>query len=662
MVSQWRFSMKKKIFCLVLAVLMLVPMICLAGCGESDEEESETKQADATTATITMFMITERHVPTDSELRAIAAKYGEKSFEYKEASDVKEAYERVAAALNKLTKAKFRTQLITYFYTEEEYEAVEQLMQKQVEVAAMRKEIKDKLKKYKSEKKKAGITDPFVAESMFYEENPQYAAYTVPATETEEAVVEETVVNEYGIKELKYPELQPNQVDIICVAGYDKYVEYINNGWLSQLDGSLASTSKSIPTYINQKFLDAAKINNKIYGIPTNKAIGEYTFMLINKKLIKDYEYDVETITELTSENFIEFLEDIAAYEKDNGVVPITGDLDTTGVYYWNLEYDYKKVDVLAFERNETYYVFEDGKYVRCVDAEPQDGVDYYIVDGVKRNNDAFSLLGSVAGPKADMSSYIPATNIFNDEKYVSQLRTIVEIKEKGYYDAGAINDGKTFASAIIKGGAELAAEYSDDYYVVILDYPHTDTEELCENLIAVSSGTVNLSRSMDVVALLTTNEEFSNILQYGIEEIDYKIDKETSMLVRTTRDYMMNINVTGNVFMAYPEEGEPANKWTYAKQQNIDSLYTPVSDFKIDANKIDFAVMDEIKALSEQYKDRLDACETVEEFEAFIASAKEELANNKTFVQGTSLINTEGELASLNRVYTDWYNTTYKK
>ena len=660
MVSRWRFSMKKKIFCLVLAVLMLVPMICLAGCGESDENESETKQADATTATITMFMITERHVPTDSELQALAKTYGEKSFEYKEAADVKDAYERVAAALNKMTKAKFRTQLVTYFYTEEEYAAVEALMQKQIEIAAIRKEIKSKLKSYKSEKKKEGITDPIEVESMFYADNPQYLQYRVEETESGEIVTEETIVNQYGIKELKYPELQPNQVDIVCVAGYDKYVEYVNNGWLSQLDNELAGASKAIPTYINQKFLDAAKINNKIYGIPTNREIGEYTFLLLNRELFDKYGYDVDTVTGLTSENFMEFLDDIANYHTD--MTPLTGELDMNGVYYWNLEYEYVIADEPLLDPNKKYYTLEDGKYVVSSDEERQDDVTYYVVNGVKRTNDAFSIIGGAVAANADTGTFIPTVDIFENEEYVAQFRTILDIKEKDYYDADAINDEeKTFASAIVKGGAELAASYADDYYVVILEYPHTDDEALCANLIGVSSGTVSLSRSMDVVELITTNEEFRNLLQYGQELIDYKIDKETSQIVRTTGNYMMDINVTGNVFMAYPEEGEPANKWTYAKAQNLDSLYTPTSDLTIRGSSIDFSIIDEIKAMSVEYKARLDACTTVDEFDAFIAAATAEIKANEFYKKATKATAAEGDIPSLAKFYTDWYNTNHK-
>ena len=679
MVSRWRFLMKKKIFCLVLAVLMLVPMICLAGCGESEEEESATKEADKTTATITMFMITERHVPTDADLvklKSLAEGHDQYSQEYKDyvsAIAVKEAYERVADELNKMAKSKIRTQLVIYFYTEEEYVAVEEMMAKQIELSNMRATIKSELRKYTNAKRKEGI-DAASAEIMFYEEHPEYGQYTVAETEIGE-IATETIVNQYGIKELKYPDLQPNQVDIVCISGYDKYIEYISNGWLSQLDNELAGASKSIVQGLNEKFIEAAKVGNKTYGVPTNKAIGEYTFMLLNKELFDFYEYDIDTITGITSENFMEFLDDVARYRSD--VTPLTGELDMTGVSYWNLEYEYVEAEYPDIRSEEVYYTLEDGKYNVATDIES--GVNYYVVSGVKRTNDNFSLLGGAFAADATTDTFVPATNIFENEEYVAQLKTIVEIKEKGYYDADLIekkdgedyydadsikNASKSFAAAIVNGGAELAAACSDDYYVVKIDYPHTDNEALCSNLIGVSSGTVSLSRSMDVVSLITTNEEFRNLLQYGIagQNGNYKIG-EDGVLVRTNDYYMMDINVTGNVFMAHPEEGEPANKWSYiAKVQNREALYAPLSDFSIDGNAIDFSLMDEIKALSAEYKVRLDACQTLEELEAFIDAAVTELKANDTFKKATSMAAEEGELASLNKVYTDWYNATYKK
>ena len=117
--------MKKRFLCLLLAALMILPVSLLAGCGnQSTEEEIEqvTKVAEQNALTLTMFMITEKHVPTQDEVDALLQKHGENSVEYKEAKNTMDAYASVAAALDKITKAKFRTHLITTFYTEERIE------------------------------------------------------------------------------------------------------------------------------------------------------------------------------------------------------------------------------------------------------------------------------------------------------------------------------------------------------------------------------------------------------------------------------------------------------------------------------------------------------------------------------------------------------------
>ena len=120
--------MKKRIVCLLLATVMLFTAVLMSGCSQGLEEGGETTEindkASETTETITMFMITEKHVPTAKEVEAIKAQYGEKSIEYIEAKGTMEAYASVADALDKITKAKFRTHLVTTFYTIEEYKAV----------------------------------------------------------------------------------------------------------------------------------------------------------------------------------------------------------------------------------------------------------------------------------------------------------------------------------------------------------------------------------------------------------------------------------------------------------------------------------------------------------------------------------------------------------
>ena len=112
--------MRKKLLCLTLALLMIVPICLMAGCGlnfggeSTDTTGSATSEADQTTETLTMFLITERHVPTAAELDKIKTEKGGDSAEYREAYNVRQSYQRVAAEIDKITKAKFRTHLVLY--------------------------------------------------------------------------------------------------------------------------------------------------------------------------------------------------------------------------------------------------------------------------------------------------------------------------------------------------------------------------------------------------------------------------------------------------------------------------------------------------------------------------------------------------------------------
>lgn len=698
--------MKKKFLCLILALLMVVPCF-MAGCGtgeEKDATEDVTEKASKTTKTLTMFMITERHVYTADEVAAIKAEKGETSKEYIEALGVMNAYINVAEALDKITKAKFRTHLIIYFYTIEEYKAVEELMEFQAKAAEMKKKAKDSLNKYKREQKALGLTDVAVIESMFYAEFPQYAPYTDATTAEETVVTEaETIVNEYGIKELKYPEAKPNQVDIVCVAGYDKYLEYIEKGWLAPLDTELSGSSKAITTYVNEKFLTAAKIpgGGTTYAIPNNTAIGEYTYFMLNKELFDFYQYEYNDLLGITSAitdgTIQNFLKDIMMYESEN-YVPLTGNLDLTNTFFWSVDYEYESVGTLkSFDKNTIYYArsesqnedgetvytyhrvvkdpvngttyytqsapgvyeqvkFEDkpafkkstvyftkdksGVYTRIYTFDPN--TEYFTVNAASFNGEEFSVLGYTGFPSDATTGTEMKVDLMSSQ-YAAQMIALKNIfNTEGLYDAEAFNDPeKKFAAACVKGTAALEAEYGDEYYMLVIEYPRATVETICQNLIGVSATSTHLASSMEVITYLNTNADFRNILQYGIKDTNAAENVEPNYTVedingyprvkRLNNYYQMDLYKTGNTFIAYPEENMVADIWEYGKKQNADAKFHPMIEFDLTSrvNSIDFTVLDQIKALSKTYKDRIDACKTAEELEEVLAAMEVELAAN---------------------------------
>ena len=144
-----------------------------------------------------------------------------------------------------------------------------------------------------------------------------------------------------------FPEVPDYQVDILYMSGYDRYVEYIDNKWLSSLTSELNGDAKSITNYVPASLLNAVRYKGSAYAIPNNNIIGEYTYMLVDKTLVNRYYYtaafeknEIHSIVDLA-----DFLEDIYNYEYDggNGVVPINGDVNycmSLLAHYWDINPD----------------------------------------------------------------------------------------------------------------------------------------------------------------------------------------------------------------------------------------------------------------------------------------------------------------------------------
>ncbi len=316
--------MNKKLICLTLSILMLLTCV-LTGCGSSKKEEGGDEAAvDNSAKTITMWVITD-DTTTDA------------------------AKEQVNAAFTEITKAKFRTNVVLKFCTEAEYyekleSAINASQQEILLAEEAARALRIYLKAHRGEKDVASLT------ADFYAENPQYEKYREEDDEDEdeavEKVEEETVVNEYGITEIKYPEENPNQVDIFYLSGYDRYMEYYENGWLSPLDEELATASKKLTDYISTSLLQGVQIEGSVYAIPNNVPIGEYTYMMIDKPLFDAYYQKIDKINSVV--DLATFLSDVKHYNGDKTpddegyVVPLQSTYEECMrmlCWYWDVNY-----------------------------------------------------------------------------------------------------------------------------------------------------------------------------------------------------------------------------------------------------------------------------------------------------------------------------------
>ena len=523
----------------------------------------------------------------------------------------------IEEAINELTKAKFKTQIDLKFFTPDEY-------YKKLETA-----IKEQEKEYNKKKKEEQEVKDY---NQYLKESCVAAGLPVvtvkPAATTAAATEDETIYNkEYGILEYKYPETTANQVNIFYLGGYEKYSEYVDNDWLEGLDSEVEYTSKKLKEHIPAVYMENLAAAG-IYGIPNNSLIGNYKWLLLNKELMTKYIYEenaISNIDPITDAQLGYFLKDVAAGERDaNGnllVRPIAGELEPTNMFYW------------SYDEN-----------LDCLVNKP-------------------SILGTYCNNNAALGTELVVRSIFEDTKYTSQLTKIQEFKDAGYFAEDA-DSNLPFAMSIVEGSFDLKNKYEQEgYYVKMVEAPKVDNTQIYDNMFCISrfaslADTDNTKRCMEIITYIDTNEEIRNLLQYGIEDKHYTIDSEGVLNRIESAGYVMDINKTGNIFMAHPEDGMPADFWDQVGMDHCENLQiNPTSGFVFDSS-VDGDVDSFVRLIGKtnEYMEKLNNCKNLEELTAEINNIKAILKADSDYIKVTKPLEPEiGQAGSLAYLYQRW-------
>ena len=327
--------MNKKLVCLTVSILMLLSCVfasCTnAGVGGDDSGSG----VDNSAKTITMWVVTEDET-TD------------------------EAKKAVNEAFTKITKAKFKTNVVIQFCTQDEYyeklESAIEAQQKEIELEAeCNRELRKYIKAHKGEGK-----DNATLTAEFYELHPEYQKFQKVEEDMDEdapETEEETRINDYGIAEIKYPDPEENQVDIFYLSGYDKYMEYFEKEYLASLSEELSTSSRKLNTYISSSLLNGVQIEGGVYAIPNNVSIGEYTYMMIDKELFDTYYQKIDKVGSVL--DLETFLADVKNYngdktpEDEGYVVPLASTYQECMrmlCWYWDVSYTDQSVYKMYFD------------------------------------------------------------------------------------------------------------------------------------------------------------------------------------------------------------------------------------------------------------------------------------------------------------------------
>ncbi len=646
--------MKKRILCLLLGLVMILSVASFVGCAQEEEEEADVAK-NTGAKTITLRIISEKYVcNTDKELAEYLKNEcgGDKnSQKYKDMLDTMKAYETVESEISKITKSNHKTNVDILFYTEEDYyELMETSMaeyaleQKNAANAARALEYyMDEYKAYDPEAPESAI------KKSFYKYFPEYEKYKDFDAEGDVSAEDDVYVeNDLGIKELVYPEAEENQLDIVYLSGYDMYQKYIENEWIVGLNSFISTTGKQLTYNISPTLLNGVKVDGETYAIPNNVQIGEYTYMLVDKKLATEYKYTYEKLKNLVDCRY--FIDDVVTNEK--GILPIDASFKECMdlyVWYWNIG----------------------------VEVDEDLGTSTYTINP---NNEFFVLGTHYKDPASIGRGFIDLgfNNLFADPEYREMYLTLKEYEFNGCYKTE--NDERVGAAvsfvngnyAMFREANENNGVYTDEngneYFLYVAKYPKADEESLYGNMFAISANTKQTQACMEVITLINTNAKVRNLLQYGIKQGEqlegqtpnYAIDEDTGVLKRLNDLYMMDIEKTGNCFIAYPEEGLPADYWEDSKAQNNDALIDPLLGFDFNerlaeyGSSLDNKLIENCVLLTAQVQKQIEGCSTYAELESVInGSLSDELASGEPML-------TDGNIAvNLDKMTNKLYDTS---
>lgn len=331
------------------------------------------------------------------------------------------------------------------------------------------------------------------------------------------------------------------------------YLQNVTKGAFLELDELLQNEGKGVYEAVDERFWEAAKVDGKIYGVPSEKEIGSSPMWVFTKEYVDKYNIPYQDIH--TLEDLEPWLEVIKQNEPD--VVPLYLTQDYTAPTYFD---------------------------------KIQDPV------GVEFGDDSMKV-----------------QNVFNTEKMKSTLETMRKYYKAGYInkDAATTADDKSVKRFVTKGDGQPYAEliWGKDlgYEVVASEIMETQITNASARgaMTAINKNSEHPEKAMELINLINTDQYLRNLLNYGIEGVHwdkvpvdeaelaaaegkpYIYDCKVKLNEEKRKDYSVPYWVQGGLFNTYVLENEPIDKWATFKEFNDAAEEAPTFGFDFDLSPV---------------------------------------------------------------------------
>ncbi len=344
----------------------------------------------------------------------------------------------------------------------------------------------------------------------------------------------------------------------ICFTGYsNKYLDAVRNGGLYDITELLEETpdlKKAVPQYV----WDMATVDGKIYGVPNVQGFAPKRSILVPKRFVDKYNFDMDSITHV--EQIEPYLEVIKQNEPD----------------------------MFAWTNGSTLWMYD-----KC--EEITSGI-YISADADKENHKVVH--------KLDLPEWVRAQEVQHEWYKKGYLRQ--DLLSYSYEDS-------ELAKVVFKDngwlpGSDVSTSQKAGETIIVKPLVNTIlTKSLgLSTLLSVGANSKYPLESLKMIELLNTNKEFYNLIINGIEGVHYETLEDGKIRPIPDSGYAPNVDwAFGNQFNALIKEGQDDDVWEQTEKMNEEAVKSPLLAFTLDTEPIKTEIS-QISAINQEYEAEL--------------------------------------------------------
>ncbi|QNK58846.1 ABC transporter substrate-binding protein [Paenibacillus sp. PAMC21692] len=365
------------------------------------------------------------------------------------------------------------------------------------------------------------------------------------------------------------------KMDLVFTASWLDFFSNVTKGAFIELDELLEQYGAGIKEQLNPLYLEAPRLDGKLYAVPTNKEITQSRAITMRKDIVDKYQIPLESIK--TTADLEPWMKVIKESEPD--IIPnfVSGGGGDGAMYEQNS--NYRPVGPTPGKLALFFYDYTKSDNISIISALDQQIVDINKSEFERARN--WYELGYTNSDAATSS-----TNIGDVRK-----------------------QGKIwYQNAVWKPGADIELNLSTnnqfEFISNVIDEPLVTTDLTTGSMFSISRTSKDPARAMMVLNYLHTDPYVVNLIVNGIEDVHYKKagDNRIEPIADSGYGTSALFWVVGNQMINYLKPGQPDDLYTNWIQYNNEAKRSPLLGFVFKDTNVKNEIT-QLTAIATEYK-----------------------------------------------------------